>query len=255
MISTSDGKILYSNIKEKMIYKAEIKNKKVLHTALFKFYRLASRYSFKFYTNLSRTLIAVKDSSNSFFGIIKEEKSEEVTFESDIADIQITENYCYVFLSDNKFTPSIKVFDSSFAFKKEFQPNWTMGTLVKAYTLGYEDYFFKVEEDHHEGTSLKIYKLTTRFRLIRKRKFRLGNYKMFVRDIYMAKELSDKYIFLYHVDDQLMVFKCDKKNLYIDKISDSLKIPVADKLSISNGIWAWGKNYLSYISPVYELFD
>lgn len=254
MILTSDGKIYYSNIKEKMIYKAEIhKNKKVIHTALFKFYRLSSRYSFKFYSNPSRSLIIVKDSSNSCFAIIKEKKSEEATFEEDIADIQITELNCYVILNDKKYTPSIQVFDLYFNFKKIIQPNWSMGTLAKAYTLGYSDFFFKVEDGIQ--AVLKIYKVTSNFRFIRKRKFKFGGKKMFVRNLYLAKDLGEKYIFLYHVDDQLMVFKFDKKNFYVEKISDSLKIPLAEQLTISNGIWAWGKNYLSYISPVYELFD
>lgn len=256
MISRQDGSILYANIKEKMIYKAEIKNRKVFHTSLFNFFTLASRYSFKFYVNLSRTLVAVKDSSNSFFGIIHDSKSREISFRHDITDIQLTEKHCYVFLEDkNKFRPLVQVFDSSFRFITEFTPNWSSGTLVKAYTLNFQEYFFKIEEDMRGGTCLKIYHLTPGYRCIRKRRFRFGNHKMFVRDLFLAKELEDKYIFLYHVDDQIMVFKCFKNTFYVEKISDSLKVPLADSIMISNGVWAWGKNYLSYISPVYELFD
>lgn len=149
---------------------------------------------------------------------------------------------------------TVRVYNRDFEFVKEFRPSWNQGSLVKSYTLGENDYMFKVEASNGE-TWLKIYWVTSKFKLLRKRKFKLGKGNINVKDIQLIKEMEDKYIFLYHIDDKIKVFKCKKDGFGFDKVSDSLKIPFTSHLAISNGIWGWGRNYLSYIQPVYELFE
>ena len=81
----------------------------------------------------------------------------------------------------------------------------------------------------------------------------MGSLEVEVKDFYLIRELDKEVVFLYHVDNKLQLMTLGKQYFYFKKLNDYIRLPDINFVSASNGVWAWGKNQINFISPVYPL--
>ena len=240
-------------------------NEEAIMEELFSFRHDSSNKNLRFFTNLEKSALFFQDSAKSLFKISeKGTKSSSVTFDHPALDIQITSSRIYVFLSSGvserpqfeTYKDSseylVEVYDLDLQFLTTLKPNWSHSLLTRVFSVDSDEFVFKVENSD-EGKQLRVYQLVENWELILKRKQKLSSQEVDVKGFYLIKELDKELVFLYHVDNKLQLMTLGKQYFFFKKLNDYIRLPDINNVSSSNGVWAWGKNQINFLSPVYSL--